>query len=111
MGVFYVQASFKNSRFFGRKATTTATTFPTSIPADGNNHLIVAADPTRTYITIRNTSTTDDLRYGYTNDPLLNVNGQLLRKNEAADLESPTTIYARNIGAAAVLVLSDLGQG
>jgi len=111
MGVLYVQASFKNSRIAARKPTTSAVTFPVTVPADGANHQIVPADTTRTYITTRNTSGNDDLRYGYTNDPALNINGQLLKHNEAADLESPTGIWVRNIGAAAILVLSDEGHG
>jgi len=111
MGVLYVQASFKNSRIAARKPTTSATTFPFSVPADGNNHQLVPADTTRTYITLRNVSTSDNLRYGYTNDPNLNINGQLLKHDEAADLENPGPIWLRNIGAAAILTLSDEGHG
>ena len=111
MGVLYVQASFKNSRIAARKPTTSAVTFPVTVPADGLNHQIVPADTTRTYITVRNTSTSDDMRYGYTDDPLLNINGQLMKHDEAGDLESPTGIWARNIGAAAILVLCDEGHG
>lgn len=111
MAIISVNASFKNSRVSPRAATTQADTGKVSVNSSaGPNTLVLAADPARTYCTMRNTSTTDDLRYAYFDDSNILTEGMLLKAGEAVDMESPTDIYARSVGASLDVVL-DIGRG
>lgn len=111
MAIVSVNASFKNSRISPRAATTQADTSKVSVNASGGtNSLVLAADPARTYCTMRNTSATDNLRYSYSDDVNILTQGMLLKVGEAVDMESPTDIYARSEGAALDVIL-DIGRG
>jgi hypothetical protein len=110
MSIVAVRASFKNSRINPRSATTEADTVRVSVAGGLTNTLLLAADSSRTYVTVRNTSSTDNLRYAYSDDPNILTEGMLLKAGEAADLESPTDIYARS-EAGAVIVIMDIGRG
>lgn len=111
MGVIYNQASFKNSRVSARKPTTHSDTFEVNVLA-GSNTLVAAANPNRTYLTLRSTATAsgDDLRYDYFNNPAILTQGFLLKAGEAVDLESPETIYARAV-VSNVPCTVDQGEG
>jgi hypothetical protein len=113
MGVLYAQASFKNSRIASRKATTNSYTTKVSVPVGITNTLLIAANLNRTYLTVRVASSDplDQIRYGYSDLPTLNVDGMLLRGGEGADLEAPNPLYARNLGANPILLLFDIGEG
>ena len=111
MGVLYDQASFKNSRVSSRQPTTQGYTDKVDLPADGNNHKILDADPTRTYMTLRNNSLVDDLRYSYSDLATMATEGQIIGAQEGADLEAPTEVWARNMGAANINITIDVGQG
>ena len=93
----YDQASFKNSRVAARKPTTQANTFHVAVNNSAPKTLSQVAKPNRTYITIRSTATTagDDIAYDYFDNPNMVTEGFILKAGEAADLESPTAIYAR----------------
>ena len=111
MSLTQCQASFKNSRISPRAATTSADTGVVTVNLGPANTLIKAADSTRTYITIRNTSVGDDMRYGYVDRPTLGTDGFLLKAGESIDLESPGDIWAVGVGVAAVPVCWDQGNG
>ena len=112
MGVLYAQASFKNSRINTRRATTHAHTIDVLI-LPGNYQMILAADPTRTYTTIFNTSTTgDECRYSYGNIGAAIVpDGMPLKAFMAADLESLQDLWVKNVGVNPVNIQIDYGQG
>lgn len=110
MGVLYSQASFKNSRIASRKPTTQATTVEVTVPA-ATTMQVMAADQTRTYMTIFNTSYTDQMRYAYSNLPTIATDGFPLDPRVLADLESPQALWIRNMGANPILVQIDQGQG
>lgn len=111
MAILSVNASFKNSRISPRAATTQADTAKTAVNSSaGPNTLVLAADPARTYCTMRNTSSTDNIRYAYADDPNILTEGMLLKAGEAVDMESPTDIYARSEGLSLDVIL-DIGRG
>jgi hypothetical protein len=112
MPIIYNEASFKNSRVASRAPTTTANTYQETINLGPLNTLIAPLTPNRTYITIRSTATTsgDDIRYDYFDNPNMLTQGFLLKAGEACDLESPQAIYARAV-ANPVLCTIDEGEG
>lgn len=111
MGILYSQASFKNSRIASRKPTTASSASKYELAVSGI-HEIVVANPSRTYITIKNTSETETIRYGYTNNPNLATEGFELKPNDAADLEAPSAIWATNVtGSNPVEIHIDQGEG
>lgn len=109
MAIIAVKASFKNSRISPRAATTEADTSKATI-GSGANVLVLTADTARTYVTMRNTSLTDNLRYAYSDDPSILTEGMLLKAGEAVDMESPTDIWAR-AESGTVIVILDIGRG
>ena len=102
-------ASFKNSRIYGRQATTAATTSENTVVANTAlaPTLISAYDANRTYITLRNLNgspdfpaATDAMRYIYqaVDDPVPTIaqilaNGFVLDPKLAIDLESPEAVW------------------
>jgi hypothetical protein len=111
MGVLYSQSSFKNSRVSTRQATTTANVYKVTI-SNAANTLVAAANSLRTYITIRSEATTsgDDIRYDYFDNPNILTEGFLLKASEAIDLEDQAVIYARAV-ANPVTASVDEGSG
>jgi hypothetical protein len=107
----YNQASFKNSRVSTRKATTFADVEQITVNT-GSNTLISAANPNRTYLTLRNENGTsgNDIRYDYFDNPNILTEGFLLRAGEAVDLEATQDIYAQGV-ASSVVCSVDEGQG
>ena len=115
----YNLASFKNSRIYGRKATTSALT-TTAVVANsaGPISLVDAANVDRTYLTLENNHATDALRYGYATGgtaptlAYLLASGMLLVAGAvAADLETPEAIYAVSETLNTIPVTIDKGQG
>ena len=102
-------ASFPNSRIKNRPATSLATTGKLEV-LPGANRLLLDADANRTYVELRNLGPCD-IVYGYSDDPLLIDNGELLRADESVKLESPQTIYALNLGGVATYINFDKGVG
>lgn len=98
------QASFKNSRIYPKPATTSADTgtFITQPAGAGGspngNTIARPPNPFRVYLSLRNTSPTDDMRYGYEDRASLNVDGFLLKALEAVDIQSPGEIYTVSLG-------------
>lgn len=92
-------ASFKNSRVYARSATVAADTniFDTQIAGAGGspngNTIARPANPYRTYLQLRNESTTQDLRYGYEDRVNLDTTGFLLKAGEAIIIDSLQEIY------------------
>jgi hypothetical protein len=111
MPILFNEASFKNSRITTRPTTTNANTYAVTI-ASGSNTLISAANPNRTYITIRNTASAanEDLRYDYFDNPNILTEGFLLKAGEACDLESVQSVFARGT-TVNVLCTIDEGEG
>ncbi len=111
MGILYSQASFKNSRVSTRQATTSANVYE-GVVLSASNTLIAAANPNRTYVTIRSEATTagDDLRYDYFDNPNIITQGFLLKAGEAIDLENQSDIYARAVSNP-VSISVDEGSG
>lgn len=107
----YNQASFKNSRVSTRKATTSADVKQLTVNT-GARTLISAANPNRTYVTLRNENGTtgNDLRYDYFDNPAILTEGFLLKASEAVDLENQSAIYAQAV-ASSVVCSIDEGQG
>lgn len=98
-------ASFKNSRDYPRKATQSAVT--NSIPVAVASFVTIPANINRTYLTVRDESGSDNIRYSYP----LSTNPFLLYGKEAADLESPEAVTIFNVGAAPLNVSVDEGSG
>lgn len=112
MGVLYTQASFKNSRIKTRPPTSEATTFVVTIP--NGQHKGIDADITRTYITIRNLSLADSIKYDYASvgdTPNWADDAMTLKPGEAADLESPQEIWFENTSGAPMDIAVDEGKG
>lgn len=126
-------SSFPNTRERPRKPTQTADTYDVSalVPAVGpidpnnttiteanigqqtigGNTILAASNADRTYITIRNLDPTDAIAYGYV-DKNLTDEGMILRAGDSADLETiDTPVYVRSLGAAAIDVRVDEGEG
>jgi len=104
-------ASFKNSRVSTRQATTSADVVPVVV-SNAANTLVAPANTNRTYVTIRNENTTsgDDIRYDYFDNPNILTQGFLIKAGEAVDLENMSAIYARAV-ANNVSLSVDEGQG
>lgn len=111
MGVLFSQASFKNSRVSTRQATTSANVYEGTV-SNVVNTLIAPANANRTYVTVRSEATTsgDDLRYDYFDNPNILTQGFLLKASEAIDLENQSDIYARAV-ANPVAISVDEGSG
>jgi hypothetical protein len=74
------------------------------------NTLIAPANASRAKLVIRNESTVNDGRYGYSDDPLLLTTGFLLRATEGIDIEPGQTVYfAGVLGAVRVSFDDRLG--
>ncbi len=102
--------SFPNSRIKPRPATSAARTTVQTIGIGAN--FVFPANINRTYLSIRNESSTDDLRYSYAASPgPLPANGFLVRRLEAVDIETQEAVTVWNVGAAAIQVSFDEGQG
>lgn len=92
-------ASFKNSRVYPRPATIAADTgiFDTLAAGLGGspngNTIARPANDNRTYLSLRNESTTLAIRYGYEDRVSLEFDGFLLLPGQAIDIESPQEIY------------------
>lgn len=111
-------ASFKNSRVYGRKATTSAETLAANAAVAPAVTVLAVADPNRTYLQVRNLHATDSLRYGYATGGVaptaafLLANGQELRAGEVDnDLEDPEAVYAVSETANPIPVALDKGVG
>jgi hypothetical protein len=102
-------ASFQDSRTKPRKATSTAQTYRqtiTDVPVS-----IRPSNDNRTYLTLRNESLGDDLRYAY-NIADLPLQGFLLRFGETVDIESPQEIFAvANVALKIIDICMDEGNG
>jgi len=115
----YDLASFKNSRVYGRKATTTAETDGMNVATNaGPPTLIVAANVDRTYLTVENNHGTDTMRYGYATAGvpptlafLLSDGMVLVAGAVAADLETPEAVYAISTTINTIPITIDKGQG
>lgn len=105
-------ASFKNSRVSTRQATSSADVKIVSIALGPANTLIAPANVNRTYVTVRNENSTSgqDLRYDYFDNPNILTEGFLIKAGEAVDLENQSAIYAQAV-AAIVTASVDEGQG
>lgn len=105
-------ASFKNSRVSTRQATNFADVKPVSVDTGPANTLIASANVNRTYITLRieNTTSGQDMRYDYFDNPSILTEGFLLKAGEAVDLENQSAIYGRAVTALISLSV-DEGQG
>ena len=104
-------ASFQNSRIRPRKATVYAITHQLTVAATPTETVIHAANPNRTYLTLRNLDPTLNLQYGYPSQfGALLTQGFLLKAGDAVDLESTEEIRAIGIGGA-VAVCYDEGSG
>lgn len=105
-------ASFQNSRIRPRSATEDATTDQVTIAVGAPNTLVRAANPNRTYITLRNenTGSGEDIRYMYEDSANILTDGFLLKAGEAIDLESKEAIYAQAISAPVNMSI-DEGEG
>lgn len=105
------KASFKNSRISPRKATTKANTVTITVSNTANTQL-VPQNMNRTYLTLRSeaTSSGQDIRYDYFNNPNILTEGFILKAGEAVDLESPTEVWARAV-TSPVVVSVDEGEG
>jgi hypothetical protein len=106
------KASFKNSRVQPRAATANARVFQVTVNSTTPNTLIVPVNTNRTYITIRNenTSSGEDLRYDYYDNPNILTQGFLLKAGEAVDLETKGEIWGRGVSAN-VNLSCDEGEG
>jgi hypothetical protein len=113
-------ASFKNSRIYGRKATTTALTSAVSVGAntDPTATLLFSADPNRTYAQARNLHSSDAMFYGYAvlgvppTVAFLLSEGQELKAGEVTnDLEDPEAIYAISATGNVIPCRCDKGTG
>ena len=112
-------ASFKNSRVYGRKATTSASTADLVINAiAGPPTLILAADLDRTYGTLENLHATDSMKYMYrasgaaipTIAQIL-ANGFELLAGVGVDTESPEELYGLSTTVNPIPVDIDQGRG
>lgn len=119
-GVAFDLASFKNSREYARKATTTATTSDITIAANTAllPTLLMAVDTNRTYATLYNRHATDSFKYFYRHatDPAPTV-AQILAEgfeiiaNGAIDLESPEEVWAVSTTVNPIPADMDIGDG
>lgn len=101
-------ASFQDSRTKPRKATSSALTFRqtiTDVPV-----LIRPANVNRTYLTLRNMHTANDIYYAYSLADLP-AQGFLLRFGESVDLESPEDIFAVAEPTFTIEICMDEGSG
>lgn len=111
MGALYSQASFKNSRIASRKPTSAAFTLQVIVGA-GVYMKVLDANIDRTYVTFVNITPSDTLRYSYGDiGAAIDTDGMPLTVGMGADLESPEEMWVKNMGAAAVNLQIDYGQG
>lgn len=111
-------ASFPNSRIKPRAATRVANTFELDVPdIDGGGPImLVAADPNRTYITIRNVSPSVAFKYFYrvaTNPPPVaaDFTFQVNAGETASNIESPQELWGLSVGPGIVPCEFDVGTG
>lgn len=110
-------ASFKNSRVFARPATVAADTniFQTQDAGLGGspngNTIARPANDYRTYLQLRNESTTQSMRYGYEDRVNLSTTGFLLKPGEAVIIESPQEIYTVVDAASLGPITTDWEEG
>ena len=120
-------ASFKNSRDYPRKATTSSSTVISTVVGNGapNATKILDVDGNRTYSTLRNMNGTKDFpagvdamkyMYRHAGDAVPTVvqilaNGFILDPKEAFDLESPEELYGVSTTVNAVPYNLDRGVG
>lgn len=104
MVIVSCQASFKNSRIFTRSATISAQTGTitvknagTGATANGNTS-IRPATSNRVILTIKNESTTDTLRYGYSDSATPATSFFELGPQQAIDILSPQEVFAAGSG-------------
>ena len=111
-------ASFPNSRIKPRAATREATT-PQIIVLDvigGGPTQLVAADPNRTYLTIRNISSTTNMKYAYRKEgfPIpapADFHFPIFYGETASGLESPQEVWGLSDGPGPVTAELDVGTG
>jgi hypothetical protein len=127
LGVAFDLASFKNSREYARKATTTALTSQLVVAGNlaAGPTLIAFPDNNRTYLTLRNLNSSksfplgaDGLKYFYqkSGDPNPTIaqilaNGFELDPGDAIDMESPEATWAVSMTANPVPITIDVGDG
>ena len=111
-------ASFKNSRVYGRKATTSAMTDSLNVAADPAVTILAVADPNRTYLQVRNLHATDSMFYGYATGGVVPTaaqlisDGQELKAGEVSnDIEDPEAVYAVSATVNPIPVRMDKGVG
>lgn len=107
-------ASFPNSRIKPRGATTSAFTIMVPLPGGNVPYMILPVDLNRTYVTIRNPSTTTDVAYQYAavpGTPPATYGFQIKAGEVANDLESPQEIWFVNPGVATITLQLDIGDG
>lgn len=100
-------ASFPNSRIESRPATTSETTAQVSLPTTpADPTVLAAANLNRTGLTVRNTHTSQSMRFGYPNADgsaptvaQLTSSGKLLRPAEESYIDTNQNVYGINLGA------------
>ncbi len=111
------QASFKNARIYPPPQVISAETDDLIVQPAGaggspnGNTIVHVAQPARVYLTLVNESTTDALRYGYTDDINLTTNGFYLAPGRAIDIYSPQEIYAVSLTLNPIPTSWDQGIG
>ena len=113
MGVFFLYASFPNSRIKTRNATTQEFT-PIVVCPPGVATKVLVADPNRTFATIRNLDSSTLIYYGFvsTIDGTVPNGGFLIEPLEAANgIPTLQDVWIYNSGGASVNVAIDYGEG
>lgn len=113
MGVFFLYASFPNSRIKTRNPTTQEFT-PIVTCAPGVATKVLVADPNRTFATIRNLDSTIQVYYGFvsTIDGTVANGGFLIEPLESANgIPTLEDIWIYNSGGVPVNVAIDYGEG
>ena len=99
MAIIAFLGSFPNSQVRPRKATATQMTNTVAVPLAPATAIVVAANPDRTALTIKNSGSTV-IRYGYSVAEINPGTGFILPPGASIDIEEPGDVYATaDVGA------------
>lgn len=104
----YCLGSFPNSRVSPRPATQRAET--ETVTVGNTNTLIAAANPNRTYLTIKNNGN-EPMNYGYEDLVTLATSGFQLQPGEGIDIDSPGEVWGVVISGTSTEMSVDEGSG
>lgn len=109
MGIVALLGSFPNSQVRPRKATQTEETGTVPVPSSTVT-TIAAANPNRTFLTIKNEGPTE-IRWGTAAVPPTALSGFLLGAGEGIDIETPEEIQVITTQAGTTEVSVEEGEG